>query len=252
MELYLRQAISCDGHSIFSHLSLGATTSSNQYLISRLKDNTRPSGHGIRTAFSRFRGRKSWNDSFKMAVGIYQITVGKCSWYLMSCPVPIGGCLLLLMIGKRRIWPSVRFWVLSSLSSWRCCPSETQIPSPIIGVNNVLAQSEHEMFFLACGRRHTASLPVWYYVRGSEVSPRILRDSLWRRLAALLLLWEWVEIEDDSLLLHHHLILSDLGKTPFLRRCTSCSAVTLHLFLVTLGTFQVAILLGVPCCEASR
>lgn len=108
------------------------------------------------------------------------------------------------------------------------------------------------MFFLACGRRHTTSLSVWYYVRCSEVSPRILRDSLWRRLAALLLLRERIEIEHDSLLLHHHLILSDLGKTPFLRRCTSCSAVTLHLFLVTLWTFQVAILLDVPSREAAR
>jgi hypothetical protein len=108
------------------------------------------------------------------------------------------------------------------------------------------------MFFLPCGRRHTASLPVWYYVRSSEVSPRILRDSLWRRLAALLLLRERIEIEDDCLLLHHHLILSDLGKTPFLRRCTSCSAVTLHLLLVTLGTFKVAILLGVSGREAAR
>jgi hypothetical protein len=108
------------------------------------------------------------------------------------------------------------------------------------------------MFFLPSGRRQTACRPIWYYVRSSEVSPRILRDSLWRWLAALLLFWEWIKIENDSLFLHHHLILSDLGETPFFRRCTSSCAVTLHLFLVALGTFKVPILLGVPCREAAR
>ena len=108
------------------------------------------------------------------------------------------------------------------------------------------------MFFLPSWRRQTASLSVWYYIRSSEISPRILRDSFWRRLAALLLFWERIEIEHHSLFLQHHLILSDLGKTAFLRRCTRGCAVTLHLLFVTLGTFQVAILLGVPCREAAR
>ena len=143
------------------------------------------------------------------------------------------------------------FWVLSSLSSRRCGSSETRIPSPIIGVNNVLAQSEHEMFFLACGRRQTSSLSVWDYVRGTEISARILGDSLWRRLAHLLLFRKLIEIEHDGLFLHH-LILSDLGKTAFFRRSTCRSAVTLHLFLVTLRTFQVAILLGVSSTKATR
>ena len=79
------------------------------------------------------------------------------------------------------------FWVLSSLSSRSCGPSETLITSPIIGVNNVLAQSEHEMFFLPSGRRQTSSLSVWDYVRGNEISARILGDRLWGRLAPLLL-----------------------------------------------------------------
>ena len=154
------------------------------------------------------------------------------------------------MISERWIWPSVIFLVLSSLSSRRCGPSETLITSPIIGVNNVLAQSEHEMFFLPSGRRQTSSLSVWDYVRGTKISPRILGDRLWRGLAPLLLFGQRIEIEYDRLFLHH-LILSDLGKTAFFRRCTSRSAVTLHLFLVALGAFKVAILLCVPSRKAA-
>jgi hypothetical protein len=107
------------------------------------------------------------------------------------------------------------------------------------------------MFFLPCGRRQTSSLSVWDYVRGPEITTRILGDRLWRGLAPLLLFGQGIEIEYHRLFLHH-LILSDLGKTAFFRRCTSRSAVTLHLFLVALRAFQVAILLGVPSREAAR
>ena len=145
MKLYLRQAISWDGDSVFSYISMRATSPSYQSLIGWLNDNTRTRAHNIRTALSRFRSRKAWNHSLEMAVGIvYQVGVWKCSWYLMSCSVvAIWGCLLLLqlMIGKRWIWPSMRFLVLSSLSSWGCGPSESRIASPpIVGVHDILAQ----------------------------------------------------------------------------------------------------------------
>ena len=169
----------------------------------------------------------------------------------MAGPIPIGTRLLLLMIGERRIRPSVSFWVLSSLGSWWCSPSDTGIPSPIICVYNILAQSEHEMFFLGSRRWQTCSLSVWDNVRSSEIRPRIFRNRFWCRLAPLLLFRQWIEIENDCLFLHH-LILSDLSKAPFIRRCTSSSAVTLHLLLMALRAFKVGILLCVSSRETAR
>ena len=59
MKLYLRQAISWDGDSVFSYISMRATSPSYQSLIGWLNDNTRTRAHNIRTALSRFRSRKA-------------------------------------------------------------------------------------------------------------------------------------------------------------------------------------------------
>jgi hypothetical protein len=109
------------------------------------------------------------------------------------------------------------------------------------------------MFFLSCRIWYVSlSHSVWNHIWwAAAMPPRISWDCLWCWLAHLLLLWNRIEIENHSLFLEH-LVLPNLSQTSFFWGCTISCAVTLHLmFLLSLRTFNICVLLRVPSCKTS-